>query len=671
MKTFTFIAALLLSFNIFSQNPGQRYIDSLKSAIPVAVNDTVRARILNNLSIYYKDVNTDSALKYAEAGMKLTRKMKWLKGQGAFNTAFANIYATKGELDSALSMHLKALEIAEELEDSVNMAIIYNNLGTIANAKSDFVTAAKYYTNTLQIGKKLKNDFTTGLALENLALVFQYQEDYEKGLEYARESVSVYESANQENTLQSPLRLIGTFFLRLGKYDSAYYYLKRSLILSQKAGNKIQEATALTFLAECYSDQGDYNNAIKYGLDAKKIWDDASPQHEVAINNSGMVGYNYLQLAKQEKELTDPPGSKTINKEKLLQLAEKYLIDAVKRSRQENMKNSQMEFQHNLADANALAGNYKDAYLNYKSSVGIKDSLYSQENKNKIAAAISKYELDKRNAEIALSKLVIAQQRKQKIFYIVGLSLLAIIGGLLYWQSVSRKRTNTTLLQLNTELDEANKVKTKFFGILSHDLRSPIANLINFLQLQKRKPGIMSEEQIAERENKISGSAKSLLETMEAMLLWSKGQMEHFTPSITTVQVNKLFSYLRQFFAGTENIHFNYSSESDLMVETDENYLQTIMQNLTSNAIKAVRQTPNAKIDWKAWQENNRVYLSITDNGPGIANEQLKALYDQTAYRSTRQGLGLHIVSDMARAIGCTVSVQSQPGSGAVFILSI
>ena len=396
----------------------------------VAVNDTVRARILNNLSIYYKDVNTDSALKYAEAGMKLTRKMKWLKGQGAFNTAFANIYATKGELDSALSMHLKALEIAEELEDSVNMAIIYNNLGTIANAKSDFVTAAKYYTNTLQIGKKLKNDFTTGLALENLALVFQYQEDYEKGLEYARESVSVYESANQENTLQSPLRLIGTFFLRLGKYDSAYYYLKRSLILSQKAGNKIQEATALTFLAECYSDQGDYNNAIKYGLDAKKIWDDASPQHEVAINNSGMVGYNYLQLAKQEKELTDPPGSKTINKEKLLQLAEKYLIDAVKRSRQENMKNSQMEFQHNLADANALAGNYKDAYLNYKSSVGIKDSLYSQENKNKIAAAISKYELDKRNAEIELNKLVIAQQHKQKIFYIVGLSLLAIIGGL-------------------------------------------------------------------------------------------------------------------------------------------------------------------------------------------------------------------------------------------------
>ena len=226
-------------------------------------------------------------------------------------------------------------------------------------------------------------------------------------------------------------------------------------------------------------------------------------------------------------------------------------------------------------------------------------------------------------------------------------------------------------MQLNTELDEANKLKTKFFGILSHDLRSPIANLINFLQLQKRKPGIMSEEQIAERENKISGSAKSLLETMEAMLLWSKGQMEHFTPSITTVQVNKLFSYLRQFFAGTENIHFNYSSESDLMVETDENYLQTIMQNLTSNAIKAVRQTPNAKIDWKAWQENNRVYLSITDNGPGIANEQLKALYDQTAYRSTRQGLGLHIVSDMARAIGCTVSVQSQPGSGAVFILSI
>jgi signal transduction histidine kinase len=157
------------------------------------------------------------------------------------------------------------------------------------------------------------------------------------------------------------------------------------------------------------------------------------------------------------------------------------------------------------------------------------------------------------------------------------------------------------LLQLNNELDEANKVKAKFFGILSHDLRSPVANLINFLQLQKRKPGILSEQQIAERENEIGDAAASLLDTMEAMLLWSKGQMEHFKPSISTVRINDLFAYLQKYFTGPENISFSFSAEENLIVQTDENYLQTIMQNLTSNAVKALQQKPNTQITWKAW----------------------------------------------------------------------
>jgi hypothetical protein len=60
------------------------------------------------------------------------------------------------------------------------------------------------------------------------------------------------------------------------------------------------------------------------------------------------------------------------------------------------------------------------------------------------------------------------------------------------------------------------------------------------------KPGILAR-QIAEGENKISESTKSLLKTMEAMLLWSKGQMEHFKPEFAAVPVNYLFSYLHFF----------------------------------------------------------------------------------------------------------------------------
>ena len=61
---------------------------------------------------------------------------------------------------------------------------------------------------------------------------------------------------------------------------------------------------------------------------------------------------------------------------------------------------------------------------------------------------------------------------------IAGLTLAVTIGGLLFWQSRSRKKTNTTLIVLNNQLDDANKVKARFFSILSHDLRCPIVNLV-------------------------------------------------------------------------------------------------------------------------------------------------------------------------------------------------
>ena len=672
MRIKLIIVLLLFSTSLLAQKKGQAYIDSLLTVFPRTTNDTIQARILNKVAIYYKDVNTDSALKYTAIGMQIAEKMKWDKGLAVFNTSYGNIFSVRGQLDSSLKWHFRALDIFIKIKDSINLAITYNNLGSIETAKSDFVAAVKYYMHTLQIGIALKNNYNIGLACENLALVYQYQQDYIKGLDYARKSASAYESIDAQDMLPNPLGLIGSFFERMKKYDSAYYYYQKSIALYRKFGNKIKEATTLNYFAEYYADQKDYTSAIKYGLEAKKIFDVSGPDFEDAINNTGIIGYYFLQLAKQSAT-----GSKNLSnqipadKEKLLQLAVTYLKEAVQKSSADSIKTSQLEFQNNLSEANAMEGDYKNAYLNYKSYEEIKDSIYSQENKNKIAEAMSKAELDKKNAEIAINELTIASQRKQKIFFISGIFLLSVIGGLLYWQSRIRKKTNTTLMVLNNELDEANKVKAKFFGILSHDLRSPVANLLNFLQLQKRKPGMMSQEKIEEREKKIADSANSLLETMEAMLLWSKGQMEHFKPTISTIPVQSLFSYLQKFFADTEQVAFTFSCDENLIVQTDENYLQTIMHNLTANAIKALQQTGDAKIEWKAWQEQSNIYLSITDNGPGASNEQLKALYDDTAVSGAKHGLGLHIIRDLAKAIGCAITLKSQKKVGTEFVLCV
>jgi signal transduction histidine kinase len=223
---------------------------------------------------------------------------------------------------------------------------------------------------------------------------------------------------------------------------------------------------------------------------------------------------------------------------------------------------------------------------------------------------------------------------------------------------------------LNNQLDEANKVKARFFSILSHDLRSPIVNLVHFLQLQKDSPDLLSEDQQVVHRQHISESAEDLLNNMEAMLLWSKEQMENFRPNIKNIAVADLFGYIQKFFGQTEKIDIRFNAAPELVVSTDENYLRTIMQNLTSNAIRALKNTPNATIEWKAKKEGDTTVLSITDNGPGIGAAQAKALFDDSVVNNAKSGLGLHLIRDLAKAIQYKIAVQSEQGRGTTFTLS-
>jgi signal transduction histidine kinase len=213
-------------------------------------------------------------------------------------------------------------------------------------------------------------------------------------------------------------------------------------------------------------------------------------------------------------------------------------------------------------------------------------------------------------------------------------------------------------------------VKAKFFAILSHDLRSPVANLISFLNLQKEAPDLLTPDLAAAHQQRITTAAEGLLDTMESMLLWSKSQMEHFKPQVKEVPVSELFAYLNKFFAGHPSATLRFETADDLKVVTDEDYLKIIMQNLTSNALKALQNSPNGLVQWTARQENGQVVLAITDNAGGISEQQMSALYADTAHIGTKTGLGLHLIRDLAKAISCKISVHPTPNVGTEFLLT-
>jgi len=273
------------------------------------------------------------------------------------------------------------------------------------------------------------------------------------------------------------------------------------------------------------------------------------------------------------------------------------------------------------------------------------------------------------SAENKVKNLEIENTRKKQIYLGIGALLLLVIATLLSKQNVNRRKSNEKLQLLNQELDLANKTKARFFSIINHDLRSPVANLIHFLHLQRDNPELLDEENKLRLENKTISGVENLLSSMEDLLLWSKGQMENFTPEAKNITVSSLFGDTQKHFSNFDSVEFTFIDEENITLFTDENYLKTILRNLTSNAIKALQNTEQPTIIWKAWQENEKTFLAISDNGPGGNKNQFKALYDDTHVTGIKTGLGLHLIRDLAKAIDCEIILETQENKGTTFVL--
>jgi len=652
---------MLLGITTTAQKLGQQLIDSLIGQIPIAKDDTVRARLYHQLAIRYVTIDPRQSRLYADKGLLLAQRMKWSKGMAVLTADIATLFSDAGQYDSAQYYTSQALDIHAKNRDSLNMASGLNNMGVIMQRQSRYVEASDYFFKSLEVAEQMNNPNLTALAYDNISTVYIAQVNYPKALDYSFRALRIYEQQDDLDATAQASSSVAIVYMQLNDSARAGQYFQKALALYQQTGNRPGMATVYSSMATAC--KRDYKKKLAYAFSSREIWDEINATHTTAIVNTGNIGVAYIDIAK------DFPGGypnpdKYIpgTRKEIVERAIQYLQQAIRLSRETGDVNNAAFFTGNLAEAQALQGDYKNAYTNFRRYQEVQDSIYTQESKNKIASIEAQREVIIRDKEIAFNKAALATQQKLRWALVAGIALLLVIAALLYYQNRIRKKNNTALLALNSQLDEANKIKSKFFSILSHDLRSPVANLISFLQLQQRKPGLLSEEQVKDRESKISSSAQGLLETMEGMLLWSKRQMEHFKPVISEVTVQELFHYLQNFFATTTQVQFSFlEQEKDLAVHTDSNYLKTILHNLTSNAVKAVKGVDQPTINWTAWTADNMLHIVITDNGPGMTKEQIAGFYTTLAGDDSRHGLGLYIIRDLAAAINCTITVPAVP----------
>jgi signal transduction histidine kinase len=243
---------------------------------------------------------------------------------------------------------------------------------------------------------------------------------------------------------------------------------------------------------------------------------------------------------------------------------------------------------------------------------------------------------------------------------------------------------NYTLERLKAEkseikLNQLNADKDRFISILGHDLKSPFTNLIGLSELLTediKKLDIGEIETLAKQINKTAHNTYNLLEDI---LKWAGAQQGKipFKPQILNLRniCNDIFETLRP-NADTKNITVNYSAPDVINVFADSDMLKTIIRNLVSNAIKFTNNGGHISITAEKNSEN--VIISISDNGIGITQDNLKKLFDISEVLTTKgtagesgTGLGLLLCKEFVGKHNGKIWVESEIGKGSDFKFSL
>ncbi|MFM9989621.1 tetratricopeptide repeat protein [Flavobacterium sp.] len=707
-KIFLIIIFLSLAENSF----GQKIKD-----------EKVKVDSLITLSKSNYGISTTKMLEYAQEALSLSQKINYKKGIAeSFKFQGTGNYLL-GNFKNAENYYSKALIVNEEIDNKVGIMSCLSNLGSVNNVQNKYAVALQYYQKAIRIGEIIKEDKNTANTYVNMGIIYSELKNYDLALYYFQKGLDIQTKINYGPGIAAGFANIGNVYFKTKDYNKALNFYQKALDKDKDNNNKLGIAVAYGNIATIYNELKQYDRAVENYNKSLEINQELKNKKGIAVNLNG-IGACYLvqnklseaqDYSKRANSLSKLINLQDIERDSYENLSnifektnkmdsaysyyKKYIeikdnIDNENNRKQISKLEIQYEFDHKeekykndqllsneklnqqqlltvlnqlkLKESNREKDLVRLRFL--KSQSELKTEQIAKKVQKKQLNLIQKDNLLKLN-QLKINRLELKNREKQKWFYIIGLGFFAIIGGLLFNQSRNRKRANQKLKLLNMELDQANKVKTRFFSILNHDLRSPVSNLIHFLHLQKDSPELLDEETKNRMQDKTILGAENLLSSMEDILLWSKGQMENFKPHPKSITINQLFEDTQKVFSGYLKVKFEYHNPNNIIIFTDENYLKTIVRNLTSNAINTFVTTQNPYIIWKAWQENNQSFLSITDNGPGSEKEQFKALYDDKEVVGIKSGLGLHLIRDLAKSIDCEIIVNSEIGVGTTFIL--
>ncbi len=610
----------------------------------------------------YFSGNFEKAFEINDYVLKLAIEKKEKKYQIYSLNTFMFYSINDNKYLPAFNASEEAIHIAKEIKNDTLLAYLYIYRSELLAKINNTDGAITYLLKAKRILMKF-DDYESSLLLNStLALFYYNQKEYSKAIQYFKLALEQYAKKKDTNNYRGAFDNIGLCYRNLGNYKLAEFYFKQAIHFSKSFKSDIGEVNANINLAVNYSLQKDFNKAISIA------------NYTVSLIKKYKITDNYLieistQLAKIYLEKKDLKKLDSV----MNQLGKLFYDDKV-------ISEQRLNYLEVVYKRNKMAESPNYVY-DFENFIAIKDSLEGLKKVKLDSGVSNKYEIAEKlenYTDIEQNLKIEKVEKTWAIYLIIIISIAVIVLSFLIYKA-QKNIKNANLLkeeitQKNKELEILNKQKDYILATVAHDLRGPIGNISSITSF-------IEEETVLSEDNKnfiklinqsVDLSLNIISDLVDAIALDNKTMLLKQDKILLKETIETVLRMLQTQINKKEiSIHTDYFD--GLEIKGDKNLIIRVFFNIISNAVKFGRKNTEIAIETILFDENN-VLIKIIDNGIGIEEEHLAAIFEPFTALSKKgtageksTGLGLSIAKKIVELHHGRIWVESKLDEGSTF----
>ena len=597
MKALIYLLALLFSVSSFSQLK-----DSIFSEMKKLPSNQEKLDYLGKTIVAQWLSNPENILNYANAYDSISKyNPTHLNKVNAANYK-GMAYHVIEEYDRSINYYLEAIRLLESEKPGMTLSRVYNNLASSYRNRNDFNNTEKYYLKALELAEAV-GDEPNWIATynNNLSVLYMENKMYEKADQRIKNALTYYKGINDSITMAIIYLNYGNSKIYSEDFPKAISHYSQAMNLATIKQVPLIHAVAHTGIGIAYTKQKEYTNAIPQLLDG-------------------------LKIAKQINHIE--------------QMMESYTA---------------------LAEYYSTTNNYKEAYSLALESQKIKDSINASDRDSNMAEALTKYEAEKKDAQLEVLNLQSEkskqQQRLLSILALSGILIAGLVGFFLY----KNKKKNTLLASQKELLENQKSLLEKTVGEKNillkethHRVKNSFQMVSSLLYLQSENvKDVEAKMAIKEAQNRVRSMVlihHKLYNKDQLIGINAKEYIEDLTKDIFESHQDLSQNIAVQL--DVENIVLSVDTITPIGLILNELIINVLKHAFNKNAADVLM-----KISFGRKEEV--LILEVSDNGDGFEEGQ------------GDDSFGLKLIRSLARKLEATLLINSELGKGTNTRLSI